>query len=164
MTYGVDEERGRLLLRVLLGLVFISSAARVTLLYSPLDREGLFYMALTLAPTSVVLCALHRGSRAGWVVFIIEAIGSIGHVSTQLSDGVSLSSPSLLINTVSMFLRLTVALCLFRNIPVGRYLACRRSYRRMWDDVLEIVLYLLTLAVFLFSALWAVNFILHTNT
>lgn len=164
MSYGVDEEKGRTLLRALLCLIFVCEVAALVPGYQPLTREGLLYIILTAAPTAVILWALHRGSWPGLVGFCAGTLYAIADVTGALTGGfASLAELSLLVEFVGMLARLTAMFCIFRSFTVGRYLQYRRSLRHTRDNVIEIGLFIVALAGLGMTILWAVNALLHTG-
>lgn len=164
MSYGVDEEKGRTLLRSLLCLIFVCAVAAQVPGYQPLTQEGLIYIALTAAPTAVILWALHRGSWPGLVGFCAGTLYAIADVTGALAGGAeSLSELALLVEFVGMLARLTTMFCIFRSPTVGQYLQYRRSLRRTRDNVIEIGLFVVASAALGITILWAVNALLHTG-
>lgn len=164
MSYGVDEEKGRTLLRALLCLIFVCEVAALVPGYQPLTKEGLIYIGLTATPTAVILWALHRGSWPGLVGFMAGTLYAIADVTGALTGGAAvLAEPALLVQFAGMLARLTAMFCIFRSFTVGQYLQYRRSLRRTRDNVIEIGLFVVAAAALGITILWAVNALLHTG-
>lgn len=167
MSYGVDEEKGRTLLRALLCLIFICETAALVVRYeTPLGKDIWVYLIIQLLPTAIVLWALHRGSWPGLVALFAGTFSAISYVTGALATGAdSLSELPLLVAFVGMLLRITVVFCIFRSFSVGRYLQYRRSFRRTRDHVIEIGLFVAALAALGIVILWmSHNALLHTST
>lgn len=163
MSYGVDEEKGRTLLRALLCLIFVCEVAALVATYgAPLGKDIWVYLIIQLLPMAIVLWALHRGSWPGLVVFMAGTLYSIAGVTGMLAGGfASLSELSLLVDFVGMLLRLTVVFCIFRSFTVGRYLQYRRSFRRIRDNVIEVGLFMVSISAHFVVLLLFTNLLIN---
>ncbi len=155
MQRDTTEEQGRFLLRALLWLVFICAVAGQVLYYGALNRDTALYIATALVPTAVALWALHRGSWPGLVLFFIASFHTVANVTGALSEGgrEAMGSPAIVVEFISLLLRLTVVFCVLRPSLVSQYLLYRRTFRRRRDDVIEIGLFVLFYALFIIVAL-----------
>lgn len=149
MSFCVEEERGRFLLRTLLWLVFISAVAEQVLYLGSVDGESLAHIAVQLAPTAIILWALHRGN---WPALVLLAIGTINSVSVVTEAlvqgrGGNLTDPALLAAAFGMGMQMSVFFCVLRSGIVIRWLEFRRAMRTNRDLPLELVLFLLSVAL-----------------
>lgn len=149
MTYGTDEEKGRFLLRALLWLVFISAVGEQVLYYGSVDRRTLILIAARLAPTAVVLWALHRGNWPALVLLAAGTINSVAAVSGALVQGrgANLGDPALLMAAAGMGLQMSVFFCALRAGKVSSWLNARRAVRSHRELAVELVLFLLAVAM-----------------
>ena len=159
--HDIRAQKGRFLLRALLWLIFIAQFAQALV---PLIRAGSGLGPLTLLsalssllPSAVVLWALHRGNRAALVVFCLIGFQQVAAFSNwilpryqeAMAPVDALGSASLVLSVIDLVLRLIVLYQMFSGSYVSLWLECRRDMRRRKDLVLELVLFGVSVLVFL---------------
>lgn len=163
MDYNASEQQGRFMLRSLLWFIMLCETLRA-LLPVFLDKSTALPVAafalLPLLPTAVVLWAVYRGSWPGLVVFFIATFNLLISVTDYLAPG----GPQLMgelmsgplggyftawffFSVLTLILRLVTVYHIFRGDTVNRYFELRRCRRRRKDLILEIVLFILAVAV-----------------
>ena len=148
MRYDEQEEQGRILLRSLLWFYLIVQAAGYALTWQGAAPVPAALLSAGLLPTGVILWAFHRGNQGAYVLFFIQMFLSLGSSldTLQFSRGTWVNSPTFLCSLLSLFLALAVIAVTRTRQDVAEYLSKRRAWRGKKDWILEVCVFLASVA------------------
>lgn len=155
MDYDADERRGRALLLALLGLNLLLKVVeegytlwRILEISPALGPYLVIRPVVGLLPLAVVLWAIFRGSWPGLALLCITVVSGVGNLIGvfQFGGAQALNSQTAL-SLVQLLAQGTLLLAIFQHDQVSRYWRGRQLRRRRRDLVLEIVLFVASLAL-----------------